>query len=142
MMTSLRPVAPRVPALVAFVTLVVGGLTACGADGDQTLDLSPAGEAGREVALAKGCAACHGVNGQGGVGPPFAGLFGSTVAFDDGSTAVADEAYIIESITDPNAKIVAEYSLPMPETNLTDAEIASVIDYIRELSQPSNSTTP
>lgn len=131
-MTSMRAAAPLIPILIALT----GVLMACGSDGEVTLDLTPAGEAGRQVAQGKGCAACHGGNGQGGVGPTFEGLFGKRVEFDDGTTIVADEAYIVESITDPAARRVDGYTLPMPETNLSDDEIASIVTYIRELSQP------
>ena len=48
-----------------------------------------------------GCAACHGANGQGGVGPAFQGLYGSEVALDDGTTVTADDEYLRRSIEEP-----------------------------------------
>jgi cytochrome c oxidase subunit 2 len=137
-MTSPQLVAPLCTAVVAVAVLL---LAACGTDGAAGLDLSPAGEAGRQIAEQQGCASCHGVNGEGKVGPPFTGLFGSTVQLDDGSTTVADEAYLIESIKDPQARKVDGYALPMPETNLSDEQIASIVDFIRELSEPAGSAT-
>lgn len=136
-MTSLRPVA----SLIAVMAVSVG-LAACGGDGDAAIQLSPAGAAGRDLALQKGCASCHGTDGEGRVGPPFQGLFGSTVSLDDGTTVVADEAYIVESILEPNAKQVEGYALPMPQTNLTDDELASIVDYIRELAAPADGAAP
>jgi cytochrome c oxidase subunit 2 len=118
------------------------GLAACGGDGDAAIELSPAGAAGRDLALQKGCASCHGTDGEGRVGPPFQGLFGSTVSLDDGTTVVADEAYIVESILEPRAKQVEGYALPMPQTNLTDDELASIVDYIRELAAPADGAAP
>jgi mono/diheme cytochrome c family protein len=136
-MTSVRIVASLIT-----VMAVSAGLAACGGDGDAAIQLSPAAAEGRQVALQKGCASCHGTEGEGRVGPPFQGLYGSTVELQDGSTVVADEAYIIESIVDPNAKKVAGYALPMPQTNLTDDEIASIVTYIRELAEPADGATP
>ena len=81
----------------------------------------------------KGCAACHGANGGGGVGPPFAGLYGSEVVLQSGETVVADREYLVESIIDPGAKLVEGYNLPMPRTELTQAEIDAVITYIQAL---------
>jgi len=127
----------RTPTLRRAVTaavLIALGLTACGGDGDQP-DLPPEAEAGRDLVRSNGCASCHGANGQGGVGPAFTGLYGSEVTLDDGTTVVADAAYLRESITDPRAKIVDGYGLPMPTTELDDAEIESIITYIAALAE-------
>ena len=140
MMAVVRFVAPLFPVIIAVVVT----LAACGADGGTAtvLDLSPAGEAGRQLAVTKGCGSCHGQNGEGGVGPTFIGLLGRTVELDDAEPVVADEAYIIESITDPSAKRVDGYSLPMPQVDLSDDEIASIVAYITELDSPAGSVAP
>ncbi|MGR5326026.1 c-type cytochrome, partial [Vibrio sp. DNB22_17_1] len=49
---------------------------------------------GKTLAQAKGCVACHTINGSPGVGPTWKGLYGSTQTMADGSTATADEAYL------------------------------------------------
>lgn len=119
---------------VAVITLLAGGgFAACGGDGDAGPVLSSAGEAGRELTRTNGCSACHGRNGEGGPGPAFAGLFGSTVELTDGTTVVADADYLFESIRDPDAEVVAGYGFPMPANDLSDAEIQSVITYLEEL---------
>ncbi len=132
----------RIVASLTAVMAVSVGLAACGGDGESAVQLSPAGALGRDTALQKGCAACHGTEGEGRVGPAFQGLFGSTVSFQDGTTAIADEAYIVESILEPNAKKVEGYALPMPQTNLTDEELASIVEYIRELAAPAEGAAP
>ena len=96
-----------------------------------------------------GCASCHGSNGGGGVGPAFVDLFGSDVAVEiaaDGdesnvtSTVVtADRDYLVESITDPSAKVAEGYSLPMPTTELSQADIDAIITYIEALAPASQS---
>jgi len=60
------------------------------------------------------------------------GLYGSEVGLADGSTVIADEAYLTESIRDPSAKQVARYGL-MPAYSLNDAEIQAVVEFIRSL---------
>jgi cytochrome c oxidase subunit 2 len=117
---------------VALVLAAVG-LSACGSDATVEVDLSARAEEGRSIMRSSGCAACHGSNGDGGVGPSFIGLFGSTVPLDDGTSVTADRDYLYESITEPSAKIVDGYRVPMPENDLDDAEVEAIIDYIVEL---------
>ena len=118
----------------AALLLPIAALTlaACGSDGDGPA-LSAAGEAGQNLMRTNGCSSCHGANGQGGVGPTFQGLYGTEVELDDGTTVIADDDYLYTSISDPGAQIHAGYRVPMPPNNLTDAEIAEIIDYIREI---------
>jgi cytochrome c oxidase subunit 2 len=97
------------------------------------LQLSPAGQTGRELARSNGCAACHGLNGEGGTGPALVGLYGSAVTLEDGSRVTADDAYLTESIRNPDAKLVPGYSIAMPAYDLDDAELASILAYVREL---------
>jgi len=107
---------------------------ACG--GSSRAELSVEGESGRRIANTSGCASCHGADGSGGVGPKFIGLYGSQVTLTDGSTVVADDAYLRRSITDPEAELVAGYALKMPVTDLSDDEIEDLLAYIRELGPP------
>lgn len=92
-------------------------LTACrsgrNAPSDD-LELSPTASAGRQLARHNGCAACHALDGEGGAGPPFVGLLGSTIELCDGTSVRADETYITNSITDPARQPVAGYKLAMP----------------------------
>jgi cytochrome c oxidase subunit 2 len=121
--------------------LVVALVTACGDDGSADLALSPQASAGREIVRTNGCAACHGLDGEGGVGPAFAGRYGATVTLTDGTTVIADDAYLEESIRNPDAARVEGYALTMPDNGLSDDQIAAVIAFIRELPPP-GTTTP
>ena len=136
---------PRLHLFTGALALI-GALTlaACGANssGSASIDLSPAGAEGQSLALSNGCASCHGTSGQGGVGPPFVGLYNSQVELDDGSVVTADRDYLIESIKDPAAKQVAGYRLPMPTNQLTDDEIELIVTYIEEIAQPTEGATP
>lgn len=87
-----------------------GGAAAPLGGGEQAADTG--GDVGRGLQLFRqfNCGACHSVNGQAGVGPTMKGLAGSQRRFADGSTGVADDAYLKEAIQQPNAKIVQGYA--------------------------------
>jgi cytochrome c oxidase subunit 2 len=94
--------------------------------------------AGEKLFAEKACVTCHVANGTGRA-PSLNGVFGAKVLLADGSTVVADEAYIRESILLPNAKIVAGYQPVMPtfQGQLTEEQILSLAAYIKSLqSQP------
>ena len=136
-MTALRHT--NILAIIAVGAAML--LPACAANSSR-LTLSPAAEQGRSIANSNGCGACHGTSGEGGVGPDFVGLSGSTVQLADGSSVVADRDYLVEAIKDPGAKQVDGYGLPMPTNRLTDDEIDQVIVYIEALAAPSGGSTP
>lgn len=76
------------------------------------------------------CVACHS---QQKIGPPLKGLFNQPVVFEDGRTVMADEAYIRQSILDPNSRTVVGYPRLMPsyKGQLTDEEVSQLVDYIK-----------
>jgi len=89
---------------------------------------------GQALVAANGCAACHSINGAQGIGPTWFGLFGSEVLLTDGTTVIADEAYLAESIHEPQAKIVKGFETQlMPTYGFTDEQIADIVAYIKTL---------
>ena len=88
---------------------------------------------GEQLARSMGCAGCHGPDFTGGAGPSLVGLAGSEVLLDDGTTVMADTAYLVRSIADPSAERVADYNLQMPANNLSDAEIDDIVAFIETL---------
>jgi len=98
-----------------------------------SIELSAEALAGQELSSASGCASCHGSNGEGRVGPKWTGLADSQVTMSDGTTVVADDAYLYTSIHEPNAMRRKGAVGQMPSNQLTDEEIASIIVYIRAL---------
>lgn len=116
-------VAPALVLLTLGVTVV-----ACGDDEPATPEAR-----GRELADSLGCASCHGPDGQGGFGPPLAGLLGREVALADGTTVVADRAYLERSILAPGDQIVAGYTLPMPATSPSPQQLADLVAWIESL---------
>jgi cytochrome c oxidase subunit 2 len=82
------------------------------------------------------CKACHSIDGSKGNGPTWSGLYGSTVRLNDGTTAVADDTYITESIKDPAAKVAQGFdAMSFNPTNagIDDAKIADLIAFIKTL---------
>jgi len=89
---------------------------------------------GQLLVAANGCVACHSINGAQGIGPTWFGLFGHEVELTDGTTVIADEEYLTESIKDPQAKIVAGFENQlMPTYGFTDEQIADIVAYIKTL---------
>jgi hypothetical protein len=67
-------------------------------------------------------------------GPTWLNLYGSDVKLEDGSTVVANDAFIAESILDPKAKEVAGFApTVMPPYALSETEIANIIAYLKTL---------
>ena len=91
-------------------------------------------DAGKALVAQNGCGGCHSIDGSKLVGPTWRGLFGSQVKLSDGSVVTADEAYLIESIAKPSAKVVDGFpDHVMPIFNLTDAQIKNIASYIETL---------
>lgn len=95
---------------------------------------------GRALFEAAGCSTCHSRSGatEGKSGPPLGGLAGLTRTFVGGEQALATDEYIRESILDPGARIVAEFdleegSMPTYREALTDAQIRSLVLFVRSL---------
>lgn len=97
---------------------------------------------GKELAQARGCSACHSVDGSPSVGPTWRGLYGRTETLADGSTVAVDEAYLKESILQPAAKVVKGYSPIMPTLNLSVDEVAAVLAYIKSIKGEPQSVPP
>jgi cytochrome c oxidase subunit 2 len=93
-------------------------------------------EQGRALATAKGCVACHTIDGSPRVGPTWKGLYGKTETMTDGSTALVDEAYLRSFIRDPQARQVKGFPPVMPRTELSDEELAALVAYIQSLGSP------
>jgi len=93
---------------------------------------------GQKVYEQYGCQACHTLDGSELVGPTFLGAYGRQVEFEDGTTALADEAYLYESVVDPNARIVKGFPPNVMPQNyadqITDEQINDLIEFMKSLS--------
>lgn len=83
-----------------------------------------------------GCATCHLLDQQGRC-PMLRGLYNKPVQLADGRTVTADDAYIRESILDPNAKIVAGFEpnvMPNFKGQISEEQVIQLIAFIKSLS--------
>jgi len=85
-----------------------------------------------------GCVSCHVTDAQGRC-PSLRNVFGHPVVLEDGRTVIADEAYVRESILNPNAKIVKGYHrdvMPVFQGQLGEEDLLKLIVYVKSLSTP------
>jgi len=93
-----------------------------------------------------GCSGCHAAGPDASLvrAPPLEGLYGRNVALADGSHAIADSAYIRDSILLPQKQITAGYEPIMPTfSNVLDEEsVIRLVAYIKSLAttQPNGET--
>lgn len=80
------------------------------------------------------CITCH-LEASSGRGPSLGGVPGSMVQLADGSTVLADDNYLRESIMNPQAKIVAGYQPLMPTFQglVSEEGLLQLISYIKSL---------
>ena len=83
----------------------------------------------------KNCITCHKVDGNKLIGPPLNLVFGAERKFNDGTSRIADENYIRESILNPNAQVVEGYPAAMTSYQgiIRDGEIDTIIAYLKHL---------
>jgi cytochrome c oxidase subunit 2 len=101
-------------------------------------DVPPA-ESGAALFRSLGCLTCHSSQ-----APTMAGLYGKEQKLADGSTVVADENYIRESILNSTARIVAGYQPIMPSYrgNITDEQLGDLVAYVKNLRDPRQPPLP
>lgn len=99
-----------------------------------SLDLPPI-ELGRKSYEMRGCTQCHTTDGTKLVGPSFQGFATREHRLVDGTVVVPDEAYVLESITDPAAKVVEGFEPVMPsfKGRFHERELAGLAAYLRSL---------
>jgi cytochrome c oxidase subunit 2 len=90
--------------------------------------------AGEKLFADLACNTCHFTDTQG-RGPILKNLFGTQVELQGGGVATFDEAYIRESIVQPQAKIVAGFQPIMPTFQglVTEEQLLQLIAYVRSL---------
>lgn len=92
------------------------------------------GNQGEAVLQKYGCLGCHSLDGTAKAGPTFKGLYGSQVKVTKGgqpAVVTADDAFLRESIVNPNATIVEGYPPIMPPSNLPEEEMKAVLEYLK-----------
>jgi cytochrome c oxidase subunit 2 len=89
---------------------------------------------GRKLFLQLQCIACHSADAQA-AAPVLESLYGRTVQLADGTSVVADEAYLRESILDPRRKVAAGYQPIMPtyKGQVGEEQLFQVIAFLKAL---------
>jgi cytochrome c oxidase subunit II len=89
---------------------------------------------GERLFLSRGCAGCH-VAGGPIRSPLLEGIFRKPVALANGTTIIADERYLRDSILLPNEHVVAGYDPVMPtfQGQLAEEEVLQLIAYLKSL---------
>ena len=94
---------------------------------------------GRALFIHYGCAGCHldraPVAAPATRAPPLAGIYMAPQPLADGSTVIADDRYIHDSILYPAEQVVAGYQPVMPSFNgvIGEEDLVKIIAYIRSL---------
>jgi cytochrome c oxidase subunit 2 len=103
--------------------------------GDAVLPSSDVVKEGERIASEQGCLKCHSVDGTRHIGPTWVDLYLRQERLKDGTTVVADEAYLTRSMMDPGAQIVAGYQNVMPtyQGKLAPPQVAALVEYIKSL---------
>ena len=105
--------------------------------GQEELPGTAAGSGGEGLYASLGCQGCHSLDGTKSSGPTFKGLAGSQVQLSNGQTVTADDAYLLESILDPDKLIVKGYqpgvmsSVIKPHTVPQD-QAKQLVDFIKK----------
>lgn len=121
------PLAWHAPVVIASPS------AAAGASPEVTSD--PAA-LGAQLVKEFACTSCHALDRSKLVGPGWGGLSGSQVPLTDGSKVTADDAYLTQSIRQPDANVVAGFTagtMPSYATTLKDEQITAIVAYIRSL---------
>ncbi|MEP2777466.1 MAG: cytochrome c [Luteolibacter sp.] len=93
---------------------------------------------GKRIFNAMACGTCHSLDGSKGHGPSLLGLHGKKRKINGSDEPiVVDDAYILESIQNPNAKVAAGYPENyMPPYQLKDDEYKALLIYLKSITQP------
>jgi cytochrome c oxidase subunit 2 len=105
---------------------------AVGAGGALSLE-----KQGEQLFEQYGCVSCHLTSGNGRC-PSLRYVFGRPVQLDDGRTVMADEAYVRESILNPNAKVVKGYPhdlMPVFQGQIGEDGLIELIAYVKSLAK-------
>jgi cytochrome c oxidase subunit 2 len=91
---------------------------------------------GEQLFAQNGCSTCHLLDQQGRC-PNLRGLYNKPVQLTGGQTVIANDAYLRESILEPNAKIVAGFEpniMPNFKGQISEENVIQLIAYIKSLS--------
>ncbi|AIE85556.1 cytochrome c oxidase subunit II [Fimbriimonas ginsengisoli] len=100
-------------------------------------------QAGQKIYNKVGCNNCHGETSTPRA-PTLMGIYNTKRTFTDGSSLVANEEYLRESILRPYNHLTQGYDETMPayDGQLTEGDVLNLIAYIKAMGTTAGSTTP
>ena len=92
--------------------------------------------AGEDIFKAK-CIVCHTLDGKATIGPSIIDLACSERESADGTKVVADDAFLLESLLEPNKQVAKGFPPAMPSVKgvLSDDELQSTVKFIKSKSK-------
>lgn len=105
----------------------------------RTRDVVAQAPNGEQLASQLGCVGCHSTDGSERTGPTWQGVAGSERTLADGSTVTADDAYLKQSILEPDSQIVEGFpegvmSATVPPGSVSEEQANALVAYINTLS--------
>jgi cytochrome c oxidase subunit 2 len=95
-----------------------------------------AADAARKDMEGQGCFTCHSTDGTESVGPTLKGVWGRTVTVYAGGQVYelqSDEAYLRKALLKPSEELVKGFDDLMPPAELTEEQIARLMEYFKTL---------
>ena len=114
------------------------------ADWLQTTTAETPQSAGGRLFAQFRCNNCHDAQDPALRSPPLHGIFNNTISLADGRTVQADDAYLRESIVDPQAKVAAGFQPVMPayRGQINEEQLYQLIEYIKSLPPRASENDP
>ena len=94
---------------------------------------APPVDPGQKLLDAKGCLACHSIDGTAALGPTFKNAWGQPVHLADGTTRILDENFFAAKVLHPTDLATDGFPPVMPEVKVTPDELQRMEQYLKEL---------
>jgi cytochrome c2 len=88
---------------------------------------------GKSLFAADGCSACHSLSGGAGVGPSLNDIVGKEVTLATGETITANDAYLEQSIINPDSQVVKGYRSGVMPAAIESFDLPNKPDDVRAL---------
>jgi len=99
-------------------------------------------QAGERLFNKLACTNCHGAE-DNLRAPSLYGIYGTKRMLADGTSAVADDTYLRESILRPHNRLTSGYGPTMPayDTQISEADVLNLISYVKSMGTPGAKVT-
>lgn len=131
---------PAIISALALTSVLITGVAwyLRGSQSSAVGELDSLASPGIALANEKGCVACHSLDGTAGIGPTWKGTYGSIRVMKDGTQHTADDAYLRKSMLEPAAEVVTGFENVMIPPELSETEIAQLLQLFRQLGTSSS----